>query len=214
MTHQTKNKNYNGGFTIIETMIVVSLFIVITTVGMGALLNANLVFQKSQNMRSLIDNMNFVMEEMSRSLRTGYNYHCVNLQSIESSTELSKPKSCDTNAPVGWGVAFENVYGDNTANDVPVPDPVDNEDQWVYKIEAGKIFKSTNSAASFVQLTSDEIFVDPELSYFVVSGAESPSKSDFKQPLITIRLVGSITYQNVVTSFALQTTVSQRLVDI
>src|SRR5687768_16395176 len=71
-----KIKNYKGGYTIIETMISVSLFIVITTIGMAALLNANAVHHKSRDMRSIMDNLSFVMEDMSRNLRTGSEYHC------------------------------------------------------------------------------------------------------------------------------------------
>src|ERR1035437_840256 len=66
-----------GGFTIIETMIAVSLFIIIVMMGMGALLNANALHQKSQNMRSILDNLSFVMEDMSRNLRVGYSYDCI-----------------------------------------------------------------------------------------------------------------------------------------
>src|SRR5690349_21503437 len=95
------------GFTIIETMISVALFIVITTVGMGALLNGNLLYQKSQDMRAIIDNLNFTMEDMSRNLRTGYNFHCfTGTDSIPVTTDatLSAPKSCSTG---GWAIAFE-----------------------------------------------------------------------------------------------------------
>ena len=70
---QNKN-NKQTGYTIIETMISVSLFLIIITIGMGALLNANLLHQKSRDMRSIMDNLSFIMEDMSRNLRTGYDY--------------------------------------------------------------------------------------------------------------------------------------------
>lgn len=66
--------NKTAGFTIIETMIAISLFLIIVTIGMGSLLNANLLHQKSQDMRSIMDNLSFIMEDMSRNLRTGYDY--------------------------------------------------------------------------------------------------------------------------------------------
>ncbi len=196
-----------GGFTIIETMVATSLFLLVTTVGIGALLNANLIHQKSEDKRSILDNLSFVMEEMSRNIRTGYAYHCFTSgESIPSdaSVVLSTPKSCAR----GWALSFEYVYGDYS----------ELGDQWVYYIsEEGKVFKATNQpydASGFVQLTSDEIFVDPELSHFVVVGAESPLSSNYEQPMVTIRLVGTITYQGVTTPFALQNTLSQRLLDI
>lgn len=204
----------NKGFTIIETMISVSLFIIITTLGMGTLLNAHVVYKKSQDMRSIIDSLNFVMEDMSRNIRTGYNYHCkIGGESLPILTDhfLSEPKSCVS----GWALAFEYAYGDNTVNDVPVPDPIDYDDQWVYYISPdGKIFKSTEGPygiASFTQITPDEIYVNPAMSSFVVAGAES---SDTVQPMVTIKLVGTITYRGIVSPFSLQTKVSQRILDI
>ena len=215
MTLQNKNKKINRGFTIIETMVAVSLFVVITTVGMGALLNGHLLYQKSQDMRSLVDNLNFVIEDMSRNMKTGYNYRCfISIAEIPSATssDMSTPKSCPDG---GQAIAFEYAYGDNTTKD---GDPIDHDDQWVYYISnEGKIFKASNgpyALSSFTQLTSDEIFVDPDLSSFEVYGAESTASSDFKQPFVTIRLVGTVTYQNVVSPFSLQTSLSQRLVDI
>ncbi len=215
MTH-INNKN-NRGFTIIETMVAVSIFIVITTVGMGALLNAHLLYQKSQDMRGIIDNLNFVMEDMSRNLRTGYNYHCIPSDETElpSSVEVwSTPQSCPNG---GWAIGFEYAYGDNADTDKD-GDPIDYNDQWVYYISpSGQIFKSTagpyTDASTFTQLTSDGISINPALSSFVVVGAEAPD-GDLQQPFVTIRLVGTITYHEVVSPFSVQTTVSQRLLDI
>ena len=206
------------GFTIIETMISVSLFVIITTLGMGTLLNAHSVYKKSQDMRSIIDSLNFVMEDMSRNIRTGYNYHCrVIGESIPNDDPapayMSQPKNCAS----GWAIAFEYAYGDNTENDTP-PNPVDEidyNDQWVYYISVdGKLFKSTAgpyTEASFSQLTPDEIYINPATSFFIVEGAEN---TDTVQPMVTIRLVGTITYKDVISPFTLETSVSQRILDI
>ncbi|MCX5711453.1 MAG: hypothetical protein NTY47_00035 [Candidatus Omnitrophica bacterium] len=186
-------------------MIAVSLFIIIVMAGMNALLNANLLHQKSRDMRSIIDSLSFVMEDMSRNLRTGSSYHCFvagdTIPSVTSSI-VSTPKSCAN----GWAFAFESANGL----------PGNNDDQWVYYINNGKIFKSTSgpySISNFIQLTPDEVAVDPSSS-FSISGAEPPSTGDQQQPFITIRLSGNITFKGVVTPFSLQTSVSQRLVDI
>jgi len=194
-----------GGYTILETMIAVSLFIIIVMIGMGALLNGNLLHRKSQSMRSIMDNLSFIMEDLGRNLRTGYHYHCFSSgDAIPNTTSPvpSTPKSCAT----GWAIAFESTAGD----------PMNYDDQWVYYISGGKIFKSTQgpyAVFSFIQLTPDEVAIDP-VSGFSVLGAEPPATGDQQQPFITIRLVGTITFKNVVTPFSLQTSVSQRLIDI
>ena len=45
-------------------MISISLFLVVVVFGMNALLNANVVHQKSQDMRSILDNLSFILEDM------------------------------------------------------------------------------------------------------------------------------------------------------
>jgi len=168
----------NRGYTIIETMIAVSIFLVVITIGMEALLNANLIHRKSQDMRSIMDNLSFIMEDMSRNLRTGSNYNST------SSSQISF---------------------DETATG----------ERWVYRIESNNIYKSTQGGAdgSWTPLNIEyEIKIDPNASSFSVIGAEPPP--DTQQPFVTIRLVGTITYRNIDTPFSLQTSVSQRLVDI
>jgi len=199
---QTISKTKSGGYTIIETMIATSLFIIVVMAGMGALLNANRVHQKSQAMRSIIDNLSFVMEEMSRNLKTGYRYQCFD-KGVNPSGGLGGAASC----PDGGAIAFESGEGD----------PADPNDQWVYYMDLaiGKLYKSVESAqfGTFYQLTPDEVVLD-SVSGFSVLGAESPDEGDQQQPFVTIRLVGTITSKGIVTPFSLQTSASHRLIDI
>ncbi|MEK7539357.1 MAG: hypothetical protein AAB595_01825 [Patescibacteria group bacterium] len=219
-----KNNKINTGYTIIETMIAVSLFLVVVMIGMGALLNANLLHQKSRDMRSILDNLSFVMEDMGKNLRTGYNYRCYdnglpwvqsyaqnnNGSNNNTSNDLNTPRSCAS----GGVIVFEEAYG-HTSSTVPA-DP-NATDQWVYKIESTDsgvtfdISKSIDGGLNWVQLNSDEVVLD-SVSGFSVMGAESPP--DVQQPFVTIRLVGTITFKNVVTPFSFQTSVSQRVIDI
>jgi len=200
-----KIENYKGGYTIIETMVAISLFLVVIMYGMTSLLNANLVHRKSQDLRSIIDNLSFIMEDMSKNIRTGYNVQCYRkgTDTTISSGTIGAPRSCSD----GWALAFEATNGD----------PGSNADQWVYYIDTstsiGKIFRSTTGlTTSAVQLTPDEIDID-SISGFSVLGAPAPL-GDQQQPFVIIRLVGTITYKNTITKFSLQTSVSQRLVDI
>ena len=199
---QKINLQNNKGFTIIETMIAISLFLIIVTIGMGSLLNANLLHRKSQDMRSIMDSLSFIMEDMSRNLRTGYDYHC-----SDNLSDLSIPLSCENGGGV---IAFESSDGD----------PEEASDQWVYKIaslDSGETYNISRSVSggaseSFVQLNPEEVKID-SASSFTVTGAEP---GDNLQPFVTIKLIGTITSpkDNVVTPFSLQTSVSQRLLDI
>jgi type II secretory pathway pseudopilin PulG len=192
-------KNKNSGYTIIETMIAVSVFLVVVMTGMGALLNANFLHKKSANTRSIMDNLSFIMEDMSRNLRTGSNYHCIDDGDLE---DVENPHSCI----LGGGIAFKDSYGES----------------WIYYIgndldnnPPTAIWKSVNGEP-FVKLNASEIEIN-NISGFYVLGAEAPESGgngDAQQPFVTIRLSGEIIYKDNATPFALQTSVSQRLVDV
>jgi len=173
---QKINLQNNKGFTIIETMIAISLFLIIVTIGMGSLLNANLLHQKSQDMRSIMDSLSFIMEDISRNLRTGSDYESIN---------------------GGKGITFISQDGSS----------------WKYAIyydNDGSIKKSINDGLE-VPLNPDEIKIDIENSSFTVIGNVV---GDNQQPFVTIKLIGRITSKGVDTPFSLQTSVSQRLLDI
>lgn len=185
---QNNNKN---GYTIIETMIAVSIFLVVIVIGIGSLLNATLIRKKSQDMRSIMDNLSFIMEDISKNLRTGYDYHCID----DSNITATGPRDCIN----GEGISFKSSLGD----------------QWVYFLDfEGRIQKSVSGGAlgTFTVLTLPEVKIDP-ISSFSVFGA-LPQPGDTRQPFATIKLIGTITSRNAVTPFSLQTSVSQRLVDI
>ena len=194
------NIKRHTGFTIIETMITVSLFIIITTIGLNSLLNANLLHQKSRDMRSIMDNLSFIMEDISTNLRTGYDYRCFE---TSDTIAIGIPKDCVSG---GWAIAFK-----------PQSYPEDSQ-EWVYKTETNSIdsskfniLKSTDSGATFIQLNPNEVGLDSS-DIFTVIGAEPPP--DHQQPFVTIKLTGKITFKNVDTPFSLQTSISQRNIDI
>ena len=187
---------HNRGYTIIETMIAVSVFLVVVTAGTGALLNANNLHQKSQDLRSILDSMSFIMEDMSRNLRTGYNYRCITNSDF---TNLSTSLSCASGKAIAFREGITNA-------------------QWVYKIETldggatYNISRSTDGAATWTQFNPPEVVIN-SISAFSVLGAEA-LPGDTQQPFVTIKLAGKITFKGIDTPFSMQTSVSQRIIDI
>lgn len=184
-------KQKNTGYTIIETMISISIFLILIMTGMTSLLNASLVHQKSQDMRSTMDNLSFIMEDVSRNLRTGSQYHCILFGDLSSLNSKQSGQDCT-------GIAFLAS---------------DNINRWVYNVDDnGAIQKSIDGGSTYTQLTPDTVKVNS--SVFSVFGAEAPT-SDKQQPLVIIKLIGNITTKGVVVSpFSLETMVSERLLDI
>ncbi len=180
------NLKEKKGYTVLETVIAVAIFLVVVTIGMGALLNANLVHQKSQDMRSLTDSLSFIMDDMSKNLRIGSVYHCIN----DGNLSATEPRSCGN----GAGISFKSF--DGTQLKYVVDSTISSVQKYV-------------GAEPAVSLTPPQVVVD-SISGFTVQGAES----DLLQPMVTIRLVGKITYKNIETPFSLQTSVSERLIDV
>lgn len=196
----TKTKT---GFTIIEVMVSISLFLVIVMSGMTALLNANLLSQKSRDMRSIMDSLNFAMEDMSKNLRTGYDYYCITTSTIPEGVQL--PSSC-----IGGGGGISFKPQDYKTNNYPL----------IYYLGMvnGKhsIFKMTKREPyPGTAITPGEL--DVTTFSFSVFGAEPPNPDgtgDHQQPFVVIKLIGNILGKNgATTPFSLQTSVSQRLLD-
>lgn len=216
---KNKNRVYpehtRRGYTIIETMISISLFLILVITGIGSLLNANVVHNKSRNVRAIMDNLSFIMEDMSRNLRTGYNYRCYDVNhpwnngSDVGSIVMETPRSCENGQVLVFEEAIVGIAG--------YPD-----DQWVYKISSTNgvytIWKSTLGGAvnTFVPLHGPEVVIDDNVFSFSVLGAEpsSASNNNKQQPLVIIRLAGNIVYKNLDSPFSIQTMVSQRLIDV
>ncbi len=206
--------NKNRGFTLVEAMIAVGLFSVIMTIGIGAILAVNSTHRKTQSMRIAIDGLSFLMEDMARSMRLGADFYCHNGLTPPSLLLISNGNTQNSqDGPFCNAIVFEPYWEAQLSNP---------QNQIMYFIqedsnELGTIFKKENTNPSFdladmLPVTSADIDIDVSRSGFIVIGAEDPA--DGVQPRITVVLVGTVTLAGVATEFNMQTTVSQRLLDI
>jgi prepilin-type N-terminal cleavage/methylation domain-containing protein len=72
--HKKLSQLQHDGFTLIEVMVSVSIFVIIITIGIGSLLTVNRALQKSRIERQAIDSLSYAMDTMTRRIRTGTNY--------------------------------------------------------------------------------------------------------------------------------------------
>jgi Tfp pilus assembly protein PilW len=181
-----------AGFTLIEIMIATGLFVVVMVVGVGAVLNVNTTYRKTQKIRSIVDNLGFSMEDMSKTLRTGVTYACPGVPvSAGSSFTISGTVTCSVK---NYAIEFQSTSGLDT----------------MYAIVGGALFKSTTGGTNFIRMTPQEIVIDPTRSGFTVVGNTS---GDSAQSRVIINLEGSILYRDNTSNFALQTTVVSRVLD-
>ncbi len=182
-----------GGFSLIEMMVSVTLFIVVMTVSVGtllALINAN---QKAQSLKSVINNLNFAMESMTRTIRTGSTYRCED--ALSDTGQLPTGFADCPSGKVGF------VMTDDTNKRV------------AYRINGTQIERriadSSGNGGTWVGLTASEVVIDG--MRFYVTGT---TLSDPIQPTVTISIRGHVgTKADTQSTFNIQTTVSQRLLD-
>ena len=199
------NPKKEEGFTLIEVMISIGLFTVVMIVGITAVLGVNNTYRKSRTMRSAIDNLSFVMEDMARNIRLGINYRCLdNLSNDVDFSVIEDP--ADTTSFSCPGIAFEPFWDSITG---------DPEDQVIYFISEdaglGSIFKGMDgSNTNLYPMNSLDVDIDLTKSGFTIYGS---ANDDGEQPSVLIRLTGTVSSAGNSTNFNLQTTVSQRYID-
>jgi prepilin-type N-terminal cleavage/methylation domain-containing protein len=179
-----KFRNSHKGFTLIEMMVAVSIFIVVLTVSAGALLSIINANRKSQTLRTVMDNLNFAIEEMVRDIRRGTEYSC----------GLSGPDNCSTGSPsfvFKFVDGTKYVYEKNGDNELVA-----------LKLDAD------NTRLDETVLTTPEIKID-NLTFYV----EGVGVNQI-QPRVIISLSGHTEYKRKDRSnFSIQTSVTQRVLE-
>lgn len=173
------------GFTLIEMMVAVAIFSMVMVVSSGAIFGIVRANQKASTLLSVLDNINFALESMSRNIRFGYDYHCTDLG------DLASPRDCPY--PAG-GETFAYY------------DPIEGE-TILYRLSGGAIERLAEGG-DYIPITAPGAVIT-RLSFFV-EGAENQSVT---QPKVKILLEGYAGERpDTRSSFSVQTTVSQRLI--
>lgn len=215
----------NTGFTLIETMIATALFVSVAIMSIGVLLNVSRSHKTTEIIRQGIDTMYFVMEDIARNIRLGSEVRC-NYE-YTSGSSIETPADClnftNSLAPGGRSLALEGQEG---VADSSLGMTSGYTDQVAYVLNAdangiGQILKKGPEVAYvplapiydptvFRRMTPETVRIDLAKSGFTVSGAAPNSSS---QTLVTIRLVGTISWQDVTVPFNIQTSISPRNID-
>lgn len=196
MKKNIQKKNIQG-FTLIEVMVSVSIFTVIITTGIGALLNVTQSYNVAREKKAVADNLNFMMEGVTRELRLGSMY--------ESGATNSGSDSFDPNPQNGKddSIGFRVARGDDIRGQY-----------MIYRLEDGVVrryrYDTSNNLIAIDSLNDVNSVVIDEIDFTVV-GTTSGS-SDGQQPLVWIRIKAYPATDDSV-ELSLQTLVSQRVLD-
>lgn len=186
-------QNNARGFTLVELLIALGVFAVIITISLGSVLNIIDAGRKAQSLESVMTNLNFTMEVMSREIKFGKHYFC---GTDNTNPHVSSQDCTGTVVAPGTSFTFTTSEGVDT----------------IYRLNGAVIEKSVDHGSTWIGVTSQEITVQ-DLKFYVF-GTAPFSASDTHQPRVLMLVRGFAgpkpTSQS---TFILQTVVSQRSLD-
>src|SRR3569623_1621881 len=196
-----KFRTAQKGFTLIEIMVSVAIFAIIMVMALGALLSVSAADRKSESLSSVMNNLNFALESMTRAIRTGYDYHCGTTTGGDCTTggTLLKFTSQDNKAVI---YAYDNSSACGQTGTVK-----------------GCILRSPDGGVSYLPITSPEVIITNAASTgsgleLYLRGSSHGTSGDDSLPNVIITLTGYVQLTATQkTPFSLQTSVTQRLYD-
>jgi prepilin-type N-terminal cleavage/methylation domain-containing protein len=191
---------HTKGFSLVELLVSVALFTIVITMAVGTLLVIVDANAKAQNMQDVMTNLTFALDSMSREIRTGRGYYCGYVAG-KMPSGIGEFETQDCNA----GNALTIVEGGSSLTGVG-----NNPRIFYHYNQAETSIERRIGDGNWVPITSNEVVI--ENMYFTVTDS---SVFDGAQASVTIYIQGQAgTIKNVDTNFALQTTVTKRLLDI
>ena len=181
-----KYKNKEKGFTLIELMVATSIFSMVMLASLGALFTLLGASKNSRATHTAMDNVNFALESMTRSIRMGSKYYCTEA-GYSLPTNLVNGKNCS-----GGGTAIS--FFPQGEKETPT----------TYMSENGTIKKYIGEEDNGVQVISDAVNVE-DLRFYVTGAKDSN-----KQPSVFIRLKGVVRVKEKRIPFLIQTFINQR----
>lgn len=180
-----------AGFTLVELMVALTLFVFVVLAAVSSLYAVNDAYRKVTAMRTVLDNLNFAMESMSRTIRTSRNIICNgSLTAPGFSRNCNFPSSPANRISMTSLVhGYDIEYRLNTTSK-----------QLEKRIKEGGVW------GDWLAITAPEIEIN---SFSVYVRGSDPSES--LQPGVMLLLRGVATaYTGETTPFALHTFISQR----
>lgn len=193
------------GFTLIEVLVSLSIFIMVITVAVGVLLTMVDANARAQNMQLVMTNLAFSIDSMSREIRTGTHYFCRSGggSNLPHQKDVRRVQDCDEGESERYAFAFRE--GGNSLTS-------DCAGKWIgYRYNAtDKSIERRLCDGDWFPITSDD--VDIETLTFTVTGTDP---TDAWSPLVNIYVAGRVVgTQKTESAFAMQTSVSQHLLDL
>ncbi|MFA6416340.1 MAG: prepilin-type N-terminal cleavage/methylation domain-containing protein [Candidatus Paceibacterota bacterium] len=158
---KSKNNTAKKGFTLVEVMVSVSIFLIVAFVVTSVFITALGAYRKSKQISLLVDNVNYAMERMVLNLREGTGYNITNGGSdiafmssegismgykLSGSNKIQECKNSECIDLTEQSIGIEKLSFEQSESDAGLPP--------VVRINAlGKITTSTFSTSINLQTT-------------------------------------------------------------
>ena len=185
------------GFSLVELMVSLTIFSVVMTVSIGTLLVLIDANAKAQALYSSMTNMSYVMDSITRNIRTGYDHYCgIPTYGMQSSNLPSGSQDCPITARQS-SIAFNRE-----ADDIRIG----------YRLN-GTSIEQKEGTKDWVRVTAADVRVD-SFEFTVVGTDDAVNDHDTVQPRISLYIDGKVNNGlETDTDFSLQTTVTGRILD-
>jgi prepilin-type N-terminal cleavage/methylation domain-containing protein len=194
------------GFSLIEVLVSLSIFTIVMTISVGVLMVLIGANAQAQNTQSIMTNLTFALDSITRELRTGSDYYCGSSSSLPTSG--ANTRNC---ASGGDAISFNEGGRSLTDNASSRRIAIRlNNGTIERRLGNGDGDGNANEAEDWSALTSPDIVVT-NMSFYV-TGA---TRGDNKSPTATIYIEGIAGVEDGSEGrFHVQTTVVQQLLDI
>jgi prepilin-type N-terminal cleavage/methylation domain-containing protein len=193
------------GFTLVELMVSLAIFSIVMVICTGTLLTLIDVNAKAQALNSSTTNLSFALDSMTREIRTGYHYYCLDLP--PGNQPLPDPNS--TNDCNGVG---------NTGDFISF---VREKDGWQigYRLNNSRIEQKVENPfgplgdTGWLPITAENVVV--EIFSLSVNNATPFTGNNTHQPFVDFLIKGYVNNGlDTNTDFYIQTHVVQRRLDV
>ena len=227
-------QNTGAGFTLVEMLVSLSLFTVVLTMSVGTLLVLIDANARAQNMQLVMSNLSFALDSMTREIRTGTDWYCdesANSPSIPTlnTDSTAATRDCGLSSDQGNYISViesgGSLTGDTDSAQAQHGLGKAKTSRLTYYFDDNyqgrgailrKLGTNSDSDDKWVALTGPEI--DIEFVELSVGGTErlkhESSNGGLEQPTMTMYIRGKAGNDAAAKEFSLQTSVTQRSLDL
>ena len=189
-------QGYARGFTLVELIVSVGLFALVMLIATGAYFALIALDRQARATNQVVSNLSFAMDTMTRGIRTGANYKCLNAQ-----------EDAEGNSSSGACTSFS--YTDTVLN--TTVSYILKTNQTIGRCEGVPSGSCTDANAS--SLTDSTITIQ-KFSFYLRGVGTASAPTWQKQPHVTFILSGTMPAgPNKTVPFSIQEGATQRLID-